>query len=88
MGLRSRIRYYRKKHKVFLTHLVLLEGNIREECKREDGVGEVKVDRNRQTESVGPSRDLVWLSDANGGPFSKEGRSPRKESMSKISFFD
>ena len=54
MGLRSRIRYYRKKHKVFLTHLVLLEGNIREECKREDGVGEVKVDRKRQMESVGP----------------------------------
>ena len=53
MGLRSRIRYYRKKHKVFLTHLVLLEGNIREECKREDGVGEVKVDRDQQTESVG-----------------------------------
>ena len=44
MGLRSRIGYYRKKHKVFLTHLVLLEGNIGEECKREDGVGEVKVD--------------------------------------------
>ena len=44
MSLRSRIGDYRKKHKVFLAHLVLLEGNTREECKREDGVGEVKVD--------------------------------------------
>ena len=37
---------------------------------------------------LGPSHDLVSLLDANGGPFGKEGRSPRKESVSEISFFD